>query len=158
MAVVLSPDYGNRNSDAIVAAAVSVIDRVQSQIYIVAECLDEKHRPLFDSCNCDAIVLGMTIAGNLMIQEVHDPGIAQLIEVMSSNRRGTTLFSVEALEGGVDYLELARSLLGRSINLMAINRGLETKTILDGVVSKAGDRVVYSATERLDWRALRGPA
>jgi voltage-gated potassium channel len=158
MAVVLSPDYGNRNSDAIVAAAVSVIDRVQAQIYIVAECLDEKHRPLFDSCNCDAIVLGMTIAGNLMIQEVHDPGIAQLVEVMSSNRRGTTLFSIEVSDDGVDYLELARSLLGRSINVMAVNRGVETKTILDGMTSIAGDRVVYSATERLDWRALQAKA
>lgn len=110
MAVVLSPNYGNRNSDAIVAAAVSVIDRVKSDIYIVAECLEEKHRPLFDSCSADAVVLGMTIAGSLLIQEVHDPGIAQLIEVMSSNRRGTTLFSVEVYDEGVAYLDMARAL------------------------------------------------
>ncbi|PRP91713.1 voltage-gated potassium channel [Enhygromyxa salina] len=155
MAVVLSPDYGNRNSDAIVAAAVSVIDRVKAEIYIVAECLDEKHRPLFDSCNCDAIVLGMTIAGNLLIQEVHDPGIAQLIEVLSSNRRGTTLFSIEVYDDGVAYNEMARALLGRSVNVMAVNRGLETKTILDGLDSKIGDRLVYSATQRADWHGLR---
>jgi voltage-gated potassium channel len=155
MAVVLSPDYGNRNSDAIVAAAVSVIDRVKAEIYIVAECLEEKHRPLFDSCNCDAIVLGMTIAGNLLIQEVHDPGIAQLIEVMSSNRRGTTLFSVEVHDDGVAYLAMTRALLERSVNVIAVNRGLETKTIFDEFESKIGDRIVYSATHRASWHELR---
>ena len=158
MAVVLSPNYGNRNSDAIVAAAVSVIDRVKSDIYIVAECLEEKHRPLFDSCSADAVVLGMTIAGSLLIQEVHDPGIAQLVEVMSSNRRGTTLFSVEVYDDGVAYLDMARALLGRSVNVLAVNRGIETRTLFDGYESKVGDRIIYSATSRIDWHGLRAMA
>jgi voltage-gated potassium channel len=155
MAVVISPDYGNRNSDAIVAAAVSVIDRVKSEIHIVAECLDEKHRQLFDSCNCDAVVMGMTIAGNLLIQEAHDPGIAQLIEALTSNQLGTTLFSVDVQEDGTSYLDLATKLLGHSVTVMAVNRGSETHTLFKGVQSKVGDRIVYSAARRLDWKALQ---
>lgn len=155
MAVIVSPDYGNRNSDAIVAAAVSVLDRVHPETYIVAECLDEKHRALFDSCNCDAVVLGMTIAGNLLVQEVHDPGIAQLIEALTSNRRGTTLFSVDVNEDGVAYLDLAGKLLGHKVTVMAVNRGTETYTLFNGLQSKVGDRIVYSAARRLDWKALQ---
>jgi voltage-gated potassium channel len=158
MAVVVSPDYANRNSDAIVAAAVSVIDRVKAQIHIVAECLDERHRSLFDSCNCDAVVMGMTIAGNLLIQEAHDPGIAQLIEALTSNRLGTTLFSVKVNEDGVAYLDLAGKLLGKSVTVMAINREAQTHTLFEGVKSKAGDRIVYSAARRLDWKGLRSLA
>jgi voltage-gated potassium channel len=158
MAVVLSPDYGNRNSDAIVAAAVSVIDRIKSEIYIVAECLEEKHRSLFDSCHCDAIVLSMQIAGSLLIQEVHDPGIAQVVEVMSSNRRGTTLFAVEVTDDGVAYLDVARNLLGRSVTVLGINRGTETRTLFEGYTSKVGDRIVYSAVHRIEWPALRALA
>jgi voltage-gated potassium channel len=158
MAVVVSPDYANRNSDAIVAAAVTVIDRVKAEIHIVAECLDEKHRPLFDSCNCDAVVMGMTIAGNLLIQEAHDPGIAQLIEALTSNRLGTTLFSVDVHEDGVVYLDLAGKLLGHKVTVMAINRGSETHTLFEGLQSATGDRIVYSAVRRLDWKALRAAA
>jgi voltage-gated potassium channel len=158
MAVVVSPDYGNRNSDAIVAAAVSVIDRVKADIHIVAECLDEKHRPLFDSCNCDAVVMGMAIAGNLLIQEAHDPGIAQLIEALTSNRLGTTLFSVDVHEDGVVYLDLAGKLLVRSVTVMAINRESRTHTLFNDLQSKVGDRIVYSAARRLDWKALRAAA
>lgn len=158
MAVVVSPDYANRNSDAIVAAAVTVIDRVKSEIHIVAECLDEKHRPLFDSCNCDAVVMGMTIAGNLLIQEAHDPGIAQLIEALTSNQLGTTLFSVPVSEDGVAYLDLAGKLLGHSVTVMAVNRQESTHTLFKGLQSKVGDRIVYSAARRLDWKGLRTAA
>lgn len=155
MAIVLSPDYGNANSDAIVAAAVSVIDRVNSSIHIVAECLHEKHRPLFDSCNCDAVVMGMTIAGNLLVQEVHDPGLAQLVEVLSSNRRGTTLFCVDVNDGAIPYTELAKGLLDAAVTVMAVNRGSESFTVLRGVESQVGDRIIYSAHDRLDWNDLR---
>ena len=155
MAIVLSPDYGNSASDAIVAAAVSVIDRVCPDIHIVAECLQEKHRPLFDSCNCDAVVLGMTIAGNLLVQEVHDPGIAQLVEVVTSNRRGTTLFCVDVGDPGIAYTELAKALLDHAINVMAVNRGTESITVLAGAESQAGDRLIYSAKQRHEWAALR---
>jgi hypothetical protein len=156
MAIVLSPDYGNGSSDAIVAAAVSVIDRVGPDIYIVAECLEESHRALFDSCNCNAVVLGMAIAGNLLVQEVHDPGIAQLVEVVSSNRRGTTLFCIDVIEDAVPYTPLAKGLLDHSINVMAVNRGTESLTVLTGLESQIGDRLVYSASQRLDWTTLRG--
>jgi voltage-gated potassium channel len=155
MAIVLSPDYGNPNSDAIVAAAVSVIDRINHDIHIVAECLHEKHRPLFDSCNCDAVVMGMTIAGNLLVQEVHDPGLAQLVEAVSSNRRGTTLFCVDVSDGAVSYTELAKGLLDHAVTVMAVNRGSQSMTIFAGVESQVGDRIIYSARDRLDWTALR---
>jgi voltage-gated potassium channel len=158
MAVVVSPDYANRNSDAIVAAAVSVLDRIKHDIHIVAECLDEKHRPLFDSCNADAVVMGMTIAGNLLIQEAHDPGIAQLIEALTSNRRGTTLFCVDVHDANVSYLDLARKLLDKSITIIAVNRGAQTLTVLNGVESQAEDRIVYSAARRVEWSSLRSLA
>ncbi len=155
MAIVLSPDYGNNSSDAIVAAAVSMIDRVKPEIYIVAECLEEKHRPLFDSCNCDAVVLGMTIAGNLLVQEVHDPGIAQLVEVVSSNRRGTTLFCVDVGESGIAYTQLAKGLLDHAVNVVAVNRGVDSLTVFAELDSQVGDRLIYSARQRHEWDGLR---
>lgn len=158
MAIVLSPDYGSSTSDAIVAAAVSVIDDVKSDIHIVAECLEDKHRPLFDAVNCDAVVLGMTIAGNLLVQEVHDPGIAQLIEVVTSNRLGVRLFSVDVKEAGVPYTELAKNLLDHGINVLAVNRKDATMTVLSEVESTPFDQIIYSAGARLDWTTLRARA
>lgn len=158
MAMVLSPDYGDRNSDAIVAAAVSVIDRVKPEVHIVAECADEKHLPLFESCNCDSVILGMSIAGNLLVQEVHDPGIAQLIEVLTSNRRGTTLFSIAVTDTDVGYLDMAKALHDHAINVLAVNRGTQSNTTLEGMRSQLGDRIIYAGAGRIDWGGLRARA
>ncbi|PRQ02472.1 voltage-gated potassium channel [Enhygromyxa salina] len=154
MAMVLSPDYSDRNSDAIVAAAVSVIDRIKPEIHIVAECVDERHLPLFDSCNCDSVILGMSIAGNLLVQEVHDPGVAQLVGVLTSNRRGTTLFSVDVEGAGVPYREMAKALHDQAINVMAVNRGAVSHTTFKGIESQVGDRIIYAAAGRANWAEL----
>jgi voltage-gated potassium channel len=158
MAMVLSPDYGDRNSDAIVAAAVSVIDRIKPDVHIVAECADEKHLPLFESCRCDSVVLGMSIAGNLLVQEVHDPGVAQLIEVLTSNRRGTTLFSIAVTDEDVSYLDMAKALHDHAINLLAVNRGTQSNTVFGGMRSRLGDRIIYAGPRRTDWGSLRACA
>ena len=155
MAMVLSPNYSDPSSDAIVAAAVSIIDRVKDDVYIVAECADQKHLPLFDACNCDSVVLGMSIAGNLLVQEVHDPGIAQLVETLTSNHKGTTLFSIVVEDGGVPYTEMAKGLLDHAITVMAVNRGPKSITRLKDLDSEPDDRIVYAAAHRVDWRSLR---
>lgn len=155
MAIVLSPNYGDASSDAVVAAAVTVLDRVKSGVYIVAECADQKHLPLFDACNCDSVVLGMSIAGNLLVQEVHDPGIAQLVEVLTSNQRGTTLFSIPVEDAGVDYTQMAKGLLDHAITVMAVNRGKDSLTRLKSLASADGDRIIYAAARRASWRDLR---
>ena len=99
-----------------------------------------------------------TIAGNLLVQEVHDPGIAQLIEVVTSNRLGVRLFSVDVKEAGVSYTDLAKNLLDHGINVLAVNRKDATMTVLSEVESTPFDQIIYSAGARLDWTTLRARA
>lgn len=123
LAIVLGHDYGDPDSDAVVAAAASVIDRLKPEIHLVAECLDDRHRSLFDAVYVNAVISGMTISGNLLVQEAHDPGIAQAIAMITSNRVGTTLYSARVTAPmDVDYATLARSLFDDYVNLLAVNR------------------------------------
>jgi voltage-gated potassium channel len=161
MAIVLSRDYADPSSDAVAAAAVSVISSLKDDVHIVAECLDDRHRALFESVRCDAIVSGLSIASNLLAQEIHDPGISRMIEVFTSNRRGSTLFSAQ-VDSRADtdvprarrYDELARDLLGRGINLMAVNRDEDSLTDLRKLEPRAGDTVIYASERRYSWHEL----
>ncbi|MFK7742911.1 MAG: ion channel [Planctomycetota bacterium] len=155
MAIVLSRDYADASSDAVAAAAASVISNLKDDVHIVAECLDDKHRALFESVRCDAIVSGLSIASNLLAQEIHDPGISRMIEVFTSNRRGATLYSAmvgAALERGYD--EIAKRLLDQGVNLMAINRGEDSLTDMRGLKPQTGDCVVYASDRRYSWAEL----
>ncbi|MAY74012.1 MAG: hypothetical protein CMJ31_04660 [Phycisphaerae bacterium] len=149
LAIVLSKSYDDPNSDAVVAAAVSVIDSIDTNIHIVAECLNEKHRELFKAVRCDAIVSGLRMAGNLLVQEVHDPGISRVMEVLTSNLEGDTLYSTLAERAGVDYTAMAGRLLDRGVNMLAVNRSDRVLTTFRGESSEPGDRVIYVAPKRM---------
>jgi len=156
MAIVLATSYDDMTSDAVVASAIAVIETLNPDIHTVAECVNPRHKQLFNSVRCDSIVYSMGITGNLLVQEAQDPGVAQLIEVITSNTQGTTIFSSEVPAGQSEtsYNAVARNLLDRDINLLCVNRGTESLTALNGLQAQQGDRIIYAATERLHWNDL----
>jgi len=156
MAIVLATSYDDMTSDAVVASAIAVIENMNPNIHTVAECVNPRHKQLFNSVRCDSIVFSMGITGNLLVQEAQDPGVAQLFEVITSNTLGTTIFStaVPADQSGASYNTLARYLLDRDINLLCVNRGTESLTALKELQAQGGDRIIYAATERLQWNDL----
>lgn len=155
LAIVLGHDYGDPDSDAVVAAAASVIDGLKPEIHLVAECLDDRHLSLFDAVRCDSVISGMTISGNLLVQEAHDPGVAQAIAMITSNRAETTLFSAQVTWSiDTNYATLARNLLDDHVNLLAVNRGAKSHTRLEDLSPEAGDVLVYVAEQRFRWPEL----
>lgn len=154
MALVLATSYSESTSDAVVASVVSVLDKLNPSLHIVAECTDERHRMLFNSVRCNAVVPGLRIAGNLLVQEVHDPGITQMIDVITSNLKGETLFSTRTPEGVEEHScsELAKRALDEGINLLCINRGPESHLVFCDLNLRPGDNLIYLAGSRKTWK------
>jgi voltage-gated potassium channel len=157
-AIVLATSYDDPSSDAVVASAVSVLDSMKPDLHIVAECMDDEHRKLFRAVRCDAIISGLRITGNLLVQEAQDPGISQTFDLITSNLEGDTLYSTEVGEatGLPSYPELLKSLMDRDVNVLAVVRGNDTFTTFRDRVPATGDRLVYLAGRRMSWEELRG--
>jgi len=159
IALVLAPDYHDSKSDAVVASIVSFIESVRPGVHTVAECLDEKHQILFRGSGCDAIVCGPQISSNLLTQEMHDPGVARTMGVITSNLVKPTLFSTQVSdETERDYVSLAKAWLDRDVNILSVVRGPETYTVFGGLKPVRGDRVVYVAAQSHDWAGLKSLA
>lgn len=155
MAIVLSRDYGDPNSDAINAAAAGVIDRLNPNIHIVAECVDLVHRDLFSAVRCNAIVAGLSIASNLLVQEAQDPGVSRLIEVVTSNREGETLYTTRVEStGSQSYKELVRRLLDDGINVLGVCQDTKVTTRFGDELPQEGDRIMYLTDRRRSWAEL----
>lgn len=156
-AIVLATSYDDASSDAVVASAVSVLDSLNPELHIVAECLDDEHRKLFAAVRCDAIISGLRITGNLLVQESQDPGISQTFDVITSNLEGDTLFStkVSDIAGLPTYPELLKNLMDRDINVLAVVRGRSTFTRFRDIPPSEGDRLIYLADRRRGWTDLR---
>ncbi len=156
LALFLATNYSDPSSDAIVASGISVLNRVVEDIHVVAECIEERHRMLYDSVDTDAIVPVLRIGSNLLVQELGDPGITQMVDEITSNLRGNTLFStaVDSEPGELEYLVLAQKLLEVDINLLCVNRGPDSLTSFSGVRARQNDRLVYVAAARKTWSEL----
>jgi len=159
LVLVLPISYSDPNSDAVCASIVSVVRRLRSDVRIVAECLDEKRQGLFPRAGngLGTVVCGQQISGNLLVQELSDPGVAATMEDITSNLKGDTLYTTVAEEGeAVDYTEMAKRLLDNEANMLSVVREGNVHTMFGGLSSQPGDGVVYVATRRLTWRALLG--
>ena len=157
--LVLATSYEDGASDAVVASAISVVNELNSGLRVVAECLDERHRMLFRAVQCNAVVPGMRIIGNLLSQEISDPGVARMVDVLTSNREGDTFFStlVAALPADATYREFAKRLLDRDINVVCVNRGNDSHTRYFRLKPQLEDIVIYVAQGRLGWEELAAP-
>ncbi len=154
-AIVLATSYHDSNSDAIVASAAAVIDHLKPEIHLVAECLDDEHLMLFNSVNTDAVVSAMRITGNLLVQESRDPGISQVFDIVTSNLMGDTIFSTTVGSSGkTTYGTMAKNLLDRDVNVLAITRKKETFTTFADISLQQDDNIVYLAQERKSWEQL----
>lgn len=161
MVIVLATDYGDPNSDAVVASSVAVVESLNNDVYSVAECLNFKHRMLFDSVNTNALVYSMRVTGNLLSLEAHDRGVSQLVNNMTSSRRGAaTLYSarVDKPSSGSSYREMAKRLLDKDIHLLGVQRGDDSIITFGDLSPQDGDHVLYVSKHRLNWNALITPA
>ena len=156
LVLVLPISYTDANSDAVVASTVSVLRRVAGDRRIVAECLDERRRNLFGDLPLNiSVVAGLQVAGNILIQELADPGVSKTMEEITSNLRGTTLFStrVSALAEH-NYTVIAKALLDHDANLLSVIRGEAVHTSFAGLQPQTDDHLVYVGRERLEWARL----
>ena len=155
-AIVLATTYDDENSDAVAASAAAVISSMNPDLHIVAECINEDHRRLFDAARCNAINSGLRITGNLLVQEAQDPGISQSFDIIPSNLAGDTLYStkIEAALEVPSYLEFLKALMDHDVNVLAVVRGRETFTTFGAIEPAVGDRLIYLAAGRWTFEKL----
>ncbi|MAV34509.1 MAG: hypothetical protein CMJ59_03540 [Planctomycetaceae bacterium] len=156
LAIVLATDYDDTNSDAVVASAVAVIESMNESIYTVAECLAPRHRMLFDSVRCNAVVYSHTISGNLLTQEILDPGVALMMDALTSNTHESCLFATEVMDPPAEcsYRKLAVQMVEQDMSLVCVQREHHTISSFLDINPTRGDRMIYVGKQRMTWDRL----
>ena len=112
---------------------------------------------LFDSVNTNALVYSMRVTGNLLSLEAHDQGVSQLVNQMTSSRRGAaTLYSarVDQTPDQTTYRAMAKRLLDKDIHLLGVQRDNESYITFGEMSPKIDDHVLYVSRHRLKWSTL----
>ncbi len=163
VAVVLCTDPGDPNSDGVVASVVTMLEHLRPDIKTVAECLDDRHRVLFESTRCDSIIFSNRVVNHLLVQESCQSGVSRLVERLTDQADGDGLYCVPVgPDPDLEAIPLACALLSRDIHLMGLTREGSTRMRLQGLRLQPGDGLLYVADRRYSWEELAalatGPA
>ena len=156
-AIVLSTGYDDPNTDSVVASIASVLEHLNPELRIVAECLDASHTLLFQATKNVSLVYTFTISNNLLVQEVQDLGVNLLAQAITSNQIEGTLSSTQVgdgVEASMSYRDVAKKLLDSDVNLVGVIRNGDVLVQFDNLALARDDRLVYIASSRLDWASL----
>lgn len=157
-AIVLRPSTDARAADALTAAAVSVIEGLNSRVNVVAELGSLERHDLFRFCNCDSIVPTEDIGAMLLAQEVRDPGVAPFVAELLTQGGDTAAHSVAAGLPGWSFGELQVRLVelrSRAIPLGLLRDGRKLVNPDPDTLLQEGDRLILVGSEQIDWPAIR---
>ena len=156
-AIVLSPSYDDPRSDSLVASIAFVIEHMNPEMSIVAECLDSRHSVLFNLPKRVSLVYTTQVANNLLVQEAQDPGVHLLTQAITSNLIKGTLAST-TVDGpppaSLSYNDAAKRLLDHEVNLVGLIRDGAVIVNFKGMQLAEGDSMVYISKSRQTWQAV----
>ncbi len=94
-AIILSRDRSDPHSDDQNLVTTLVIEKLNPDIFTIAEVLDPLKIRQFEMAGCNSVICVSQFAANLIIQELQDPGLKDVLTDLISNREGSQIYFVD---------------------------------------------------------------
>lgn len=78
-AVVMAKDPNDGASDDATTTICLALKNVHPSLHVVAECVEPANQETMARSGCDSIVCVMSLGPGLLVQELHDPGVVQVL-------------------------------------------------------------------------------
>jgi len=150
-AIILSKNPMDVRSDDLTLAVNLAIESVNSHVISIAECVDPESIESIRRTGSDSVVCVSRLSGNLLVQELLDPGAQEIVEELT-DVKGEQIF-VQNIENMNDWLfsELREWMTEQRLLLIGVKQ-LEQGNLLlnpeNNLKLQKGDKAVFIGTER----------
>jgi voltage-gated potassium channel len=149
-AVILAKDPAVPQSDDTTLTTVLVLKNHAPNVFAIVELLDpEKSQPV-TLAGANSVVCLTDLSGNLLIQELQDPGVKNIVSTLTSNRTGEQ-FYLTTIQSSVEktYRDLVLWNLDRGYSVLGYKRGDEmVLSPLPETLIQNGDMAILVGKER----------
>ncbi len=83
LAVVIASDPNDPASDDFTTTICLSLKTLYPELRLVAECVDPDNQETMARSGCDSIVCVMSLGPGILAQELHDPGVVQVLEELT---------------------------------------------------------------------------
>ncbi len=122
---------------------------VAPEVYSVVECIDPDSEVFFRRAHCDSVVCLASLTGQMMVQELQDPGVGGIVSELTSNRQGKQFYIVEPPADCKSFEQLNARFADNSVLVVGIRRDNENVLLPEPTFAlAAGDKAVLIAKAR----------
>jgi voltage-gated potassium channel len=149
-AIVLAKDPTLAQSDDTTLTTVLVLKNHSPDIFAIVELLDpEKSQPI-TLAGANSVVCLTDLSGNLLIQELQDPGVKSIVSNLTSNRTGKQFYLTPILSSaGKTYRDLVIWNLDRGYSVVGYKRNEQMHlSPKPDVLIESGDMAILIGKER----------
>ena len=82
-------------SDVVNLKIVLTAENISRDIVTIAECMDPANEEYLIRAGCDSVVCISGLTGQMMVQELQDPGVGSIISELTSNIHGKQFYLVD---------------------------------------------------------------
>jgi len=150
-AVIIQGDPGRpEQSDNTNLKIGLTIEHIDQSVHTIVECLAPENVIYFKRANCDSVVCIASLTGQMMVQELQDPGVATVVSELTSNAHGKQLYIQDIEMPCTDYAALTQRYAGdEACLLLGIRRGSMNHLLpADSLSINEGDQAILIAAGR----------
>jgi voltage-gated potassium channel len=92
-AVIIQADPLNAdNTDNMSLRIALTIDHLRPDIFCCVECLDPENVVFFERARCNSVVCIASLSGQMVVQDLQDPGVSAVVSELTSNKQGKQFY------------------------------------------------------------------
>lgn len=150
VSVIIQADINDRaNSDNRNLKIGLTIETLHPSVYTIVECVDPENQVFFERANCNSVVCVASLAGQIIVQELQDPGVSTVVSELTSNNHGMQFYIIDIAHDAKDYKALNDHYEGENVKLIGIRRGDENHLLPDHKFKTIqGDRAIVISSGR----------
>jgi len=147
--IILADPTDPQNSDNRNLRIALTIDSVFPETYTVVECMKPDNDVFFRRANCDSVVCLASLTGQMLVQELQDPGVGDIVAELTSNRHGKQFYIVDIPEDCSRYQQLRERFAAERALVLGVRRQ-EDNHLMPGAdfAVEAGDKAILVAAGR----------
>lgn len=149
-AVILQVDPASPvESDNANLRAALMIETRSPDIFSCVECANPDNIIFFERANCDSVVCIASLSGQMVVQELQDPGVSDVVAELTSNKHGRQFYMAE-IDGDLPDFQAAQARYSVNESVLVGIRRQEENILVPAADFKLepGDRAVLIAAKR----------
>lgn len=96
------PSMPKESDNANLRIALS-IEHISPSTYTCVECINPENAIYFERARCNSVVCIESLSGQMVVQELQDPGVSAVVSELTSNKQGRQFYITEIAASCVDF-------------------------------------------------------